>query len=73
MAGVVEFDKHPSEDAEGRQGLQAGGRGSRLHARATPGDKADGEALLADLDGKLAELQEKLFAESSSAAPSGSC
>jgi PPK2 family polyphosphate:nucleotide phosphotransferase len=62
MAGVVEFGKFPS-------GTLRVGKGFKLadvDPDATPGytgKKADGEALLADLDGKLAELQEKLFAE----------
>jgi PPK2 family polyphosphate:nucleotide phosphotransferase len=62
MGGVVEFGKFPS-------GTLRVGKGFRLadvDPDATPGytgKKADGEALLADLDGKLAELQEKLFAE----------
>jgi PPK2 family polyphosphate:nucleotide phosphotransferase len=62
MAGVAKFQDHPS-------GTLSAGNGFRLadaDPAATPGysgDKADGEALLAGLDGKLAKLQEKLFAE----------
>ncbi|MDQ0677632.1 PPK2 family polyphosphate:nucleotide phosphotransferase [Arthrobacter pascens] len=63
MAGVVEFKQHPSET------LKAGNRFvlADVDPDSTPGysgNKADGKALLADLDGKLGELQEKLFAES---------
>ena len=64
MADVVDFDEHPSETPEGRQGLQPAGRRTRTPLRATTGDKADGEKLLAELDDKLAQLQEQLFAES---------
>ncbi|QCO99294.1 polyphosphate kinase 2 family protein [Arthrobacter sp. 24S4-2] len=62
MAGNEDFDKHPS-------GILAAGDGFRLadvdpdSTPGYPGDKADGRALLADLDGKLTTLQEKLFAE----------
>jgi PPK2 family polyphosphate:nucleotide phosphotransferase len=63
MAGLVEFDQHPL------QTLKVGGDFSLadVDPDSTPGfagKKADGKALLAELDGKLAELQEKLFAES---------
>lgn len=62
MAAVVEFGTFPS-------GTLKVGNGFRLadvDPDATPGytgNKANGEALLDYLDGKLAELQEKLFAE----------
>lgn len=62
MAGIAKFQDHPS-------GTLSAGNGFRLadaDAASTPGysgDKVDGEALLAELDGKLAKLQEKLFAE----------
>ena len=63
MDGLVEFDQHPL------QTLKAGGNFALadVDPDSTPGftgNKADGKALLAELDGKLAELQEKLFAES---------
>lgn len=63
MAGVVEFKKHPSETLKAGNGFVL----ADVDPDSTPGysgNKADGKALLADLDGKLAELQEKLFAES---------
>lgn len=63
MDGVVEFEQHPSET------LSIGKDFSLADAdpEATPGypgNKADGQSILAELDGALAELQEKLFAES---------
>jgi PPK2 family polyphosphate:nucleotide phosphotransferase len=63
MADVVDFDKHPSET------LRAGKKFSLrdLDPGSTPGyagDKAAGETLLSELDGKLTQLQEQLFAES---------
>ena len=63
MAGLVEFDQHPSDT------LRIGSDFSLADAdpEATPGypgNKADGQNILAELDGALAELQEKLFAES---------
>jgi PPK2 family polyphosphate:nucleotide phosphotransferase len=63
MAGLVEFKKHPSETLRIGSGFVL----ADADPDSTPGfagDKADGKALLADLDGKLAELQEMLFAES---------
>ncbi len=63
MAGLVEFKKHPSETLRIGSGFVL----ADADPDSTPGfagDKADGQALLADLDGKLAELQETLFAES---------
>jgi PPK2 family polyphosphate:nucleotide phosphotransferase len=63
MAGVVEFKQHPSETLKAGNGFVL----ADVDPDSTPGysgNKADGKALLADLDGKLAELQEKLFAES---------
>lgn len=62
MAGV-QFDQHPSE-------ILRAGKGFALAAvdpGSTPGysgAKQDGHALLNELDDDLAELQEKLFAES---------
>lgn len=63
MAGLVEFEQHPSDTLKVGKGFSLAGS----DPDATPGfsgNKADGEALLADLDGKLSTLQEKLFAES---------
>jgi PPK2 family polyphosphate:nucleotide phosphotransferase len=63
MAGLVEFKKRPSETLRIGSGFVL----ADADPDSTPGfagDKADGQALLADLDGKLAELQETLFAES---------
>ncbi|MBT2549971.1 PPK2 family polyphosphate kinase [Arthrobacter sp. ISL-65] len=63
MAGVVEFTKLPSETLKAGKGFKL----ADLDPDATlgyPGNKADGELLLEGLDAKLAELQEKLFAES---------
>lgn len=63
MAGVVNFKQHPSETLKVAEGFLL----AEVDPESTPGyrgKKADGEALLTDLDGKLAELQEKLFAES---------
>ena len=63
MAAVVQFEQHPSETLKIGQGFTL----ADVDPDSTPGyrgNKADGRALLADLDGKLGELQEKLFAES---------
>ncbi|KRE44611.1 phosphate--nucleotide phosphotransferase [Arthrobacter sp. Soil736] len=63
MAGVVEFEKFPSGTLKVDKGFSL----ADVDPDSTPGytgNKADGEALLTDLDGKLAELQEQLFAES---------
>ncbi|MDQ1059513.1 PPK2 family polyphosphate:nucleotide phosphotransferase [Arthrobacter globiformis] len=63
MAGVVEFAKFPSKSLRVGKGFKL----ADVDPDATTGYsgvKADGAALLEDLDGKLAELQEKLFAES---------
>ena len=63
MAGSATFDDHPSK-------LLKVGKGFSLESvdpGSTPGydgDKADGEQLLGELDGKLTRLQEQLFAES---------
>jgi PPK2 family polyphosphate:nucleotide phosphotransferase len=62
MASIETFDEHPS-------GTLAAGHGFTLadvdpdSTPGYPGGKSDGQARLADLDGKLATLQEKLFAE----------
>jgi PPK2 family polyphosphate:nucleotide phosphotransferase len=63
MAGVVEFAKFPSGTLKVEEGFSL----ADVDPDSTPGykgEKADGEALLTDLDSKLAELQEQLFAES---------
>ncbi|MFC7850601.1 PPK2 family polyphosphate kinase [Arthrobacter sp. NPDC057388] len=63
MAGVVEFTKLPSETLKVGKGFQL----ADVDPDATlgyPGNKADGELLLEELDDKLADLQERLFAES---------
>ncbi|WP_066292997.1 polyphosphate kinase 2 family protein [Arthrobacter sp. B6] len=63
MAGLVEFDQHPLQTLKVGDGFVL----ADIDPESTPGftgNKADGKALLAELDGKLAELQEKLFAES---------
>ncbi|MDQ5862839.1 MAG: polyphosphate kinase 2 family protein [Actinomycetota bacterium] len=63
MAGLVEFEQHPSQTLNVGDGFSL----ADSDPDTTPGfsgNKADGQALLADLDGKLAELQERLFAES---------
>ena len=63
MAGVVEFTKLPSETLKAGKGFKL----ADVDPDATlgyPGNKADGELLLEELDAKLSELQEKLFAES---------
>ena len=63
MAGSATFDDHPSELLKAGKGFSL----ESLDPGSTPGydgDKADGEQLLEELDGKLAQLQEQLFAES---------
>lgn len=63
MGSVVQFDQHPSETLRAGEGFTLAG----VDPDSTPGysgAKEDGKALLADLDDELAELQEKLFAES---------
>ena len=62
MANIETFDEHPS-------GTLAAGDGFKLadvdpdSTPGYPGGKSDGRALLEELDGKLAALQEQLFAE----------
>ena len=62
MANIETFDEHPS-------GTLAAGDGFKLadvdpdSTPGYPGGKSDGRALLEELDGKLATLQEQLFAE----------
>lgn len=63
MAGVIPFEQHPSDT------LRVGDGFSLLDVDpdSTPGytgTKEDGKALLSGMDDELAELQEKLFAES---------
>ncbi|MDQ0731489.1 polyphosphate kinase 2 family protein [Arthrobacter sp. B1I2] len=63
MARVVGFDQHPSETLRVGKGFSLAG----VDPDSTPGysgSKADGRLLLAEMDGQLSELQEKLFAES---------
>jgi PPK2 family polyphosphate:nucleotide phosphotransferase len=63
MAGLVEFKQHPSQTLKVGDGFAL----ADVDPDSTPGfagNKADGQALLADLDGKLTGLQEQLFAES---------
>ncbi len=63
MAGVVQFDQHPSETLRAGEGFSL----ANVDPDSTPGysgSKVDGKVLLADLDDELGELQEKLFAES---------
>lgn len=63
MADVVRFKEHPSDTLKVGKGfsLKAADPDS---TPGYPGDKNDGEVLLADLDDNLALLQEQLFAES---------
>jgi PPK2 family polyphosphate:nucleotide phosphotransferase len=63
MAGLVEFDQHPLQTLKVGKNFKL----ADVDPDSTPGftgNKADGRALLAELDSNLAELQEKLFAES---------
>jgi PPK2 family polyphosphate:nucleotide phosphotransferase len=63
MAGAAEFTEFPSESLKIGKGFKL----ADVDPDTTPGysgNKADGETLLEELDAKLAELQEKLFAES---------
>ena len=63
MASSATFDDHPSKLLKVGKGFSL----ESLDPDSTPGydgDKADGEQLLAELDGKLTQLQEQLFAES---------
>ncbi len=63
MADLVEFKQHPSQRLKVGDGFTL----ADVDPDSTPGytgNKADGQDLLSDLDGKLAQLQEQLFAES---------
>lgn len=63
MADAVNFEKHPAELLRAGKKFILGD----VDPGATPGysgDKAAGESLLGELDGKLTRLQEQLFAES---------
>ncbi|MFY9636184.1 MAG: polyphosphate kinase 2 family protein [Cellulosimicrobium cellulans] len=63
MAGLVEFKQHPSSTLKAGSGFAL----ADVDPESTPGftgNKVDGQALLADLDDKLAQFQEQLFAES---------
>ncbi len=63
MAGLVDFEQHPWQTLKTGNGFAL----ADSDPESTPGftgTKADGKALLAELDGRLAQLQEKLFAES---------
>lgn len=63
MSAATGFDQHPSETLRAGKGFSLAG----VDPDSTPGfkgTKEDGQALLAELDDGLAELQEKLFAES---------
>ncbi|MGM9472199.1 PPK2 family polyphosphate kinase [Pseudarthrobacter sp. YS3] len=63
MDGVVEFDQHPAETL--RIGKDFSLADSDPDATpGYPGNKSDGQTILAELDGAVAEFQEKLFAES---------
>ncbi|MEE2521263.1 polyphosphate kinase 2 family protein [Pseudarthrobacter sp. J75] len=61
MTEAVEFVKNPAETLRAEEGFQL----SAVDPDSTPGypgTKADGRVLLDAMDGKLAELQERLFA-----------
>jgi PPK2 family polyphosphate:nucleotide phosphotransferase len=62
MASIETFKEHPSATLVAGDGFKL----ADVDPESTPGypgGKSDGQALLAELDGKLATLQEKLFAE----------
>ncbi len=63
MSGATGFDQHPYETLRAGKGFSL----ADVDPDSTPGfkgTKEDGQALLAELDDELAQLQEKLFAES---------
>ncbi|HSO15006.1 MAG TPA: polyphosphate kinase 2 family protein [Arthrobacter sp.] len=63
MSDVVGFKEHPSETLKVGKGFKLKDTDPDS-TPGYPGDKNDGEVLLADLDDNLALLQEQLFAES---------
>ncbi|MFJ5860646.1 polyphosphate kinase 2 family protein [Pseudarthrobacter sp. NPDC092439] len=63
MTDVVEFEQHPVDTLRVGKGFSL----DSVDPDSTPGyngTKEDGQTLLAEMDDELAELQEKLFAES---------
>ena len=62
MAGIETFKK-PRQGPSPRVTASSWPMWTLIPPRDIAGDKSDGQALLAELDGKLAMLQEKLFAE----------
>lgn len=63
MTDIVEFEQHPVETLRVGKGFSL----DSVNPDSTPGysgTKEDGRTLLAEMDDELAELQEKLFAES---------
>lgn len=63
MTDVVEFEQHPVDTLRVGKGFSL----DSVDPDSTPGyngNKEDGQALLAEMDDELSELQEKLFAES---------
>ncbi|TLM85536.1 polyphosphate kinase 2 family protein [Pseudarthrobacter sp. NamE2] len=63
MAGALRFEQHPSETLRAGDGFCL----SDIDPDSTPGytgTKDDGKALLGEMDDELADLQERLFAES---------
>lgn len=62
MAVVVKFEKKPSETLLAGKGFKLADANTD-ETLGYPGGKNDGKALLQELDGNLAELQEMLFAE----------
>lgn len=63
MADVVRFKERPSDTLKVGKGFSLK-NADPDSTPGYPGDKNDGELLLADLDDNLAQLQEQLFAES---------
>jgi PPK2 family polyphosphate:nucleotide phosphotransferase len=63
MTDAVTFERHPSETLKAGKGFKLKDSDPDS-APGYPGGKSDGVELLAELDGKLATLQEQLFAES---------
>ncbi len=71
MAERCELRQAPSETLRAGKGFKLKDC-DRFPTPGYAGDKSDGEMLLDELDGKLAQLQEQLFAESRFGAPSAS-